>query len=107
MDDAVSGAGHAARRAATDFGPTRESPQGSYVNTFIRIRPTESRARRTSSDRRPAMAMRRIGSLLLLAMLAVVARGYSQEQAPEPSALTMPTLGDVMKFDVVSINVLA
>ena len=44
---ASCGAGHASRRAATDFGATCEFPQGSYANTLIRIRPTESRARRT------------------------------------------------------------
>lgn len=98
------GAGHASRRVATDFGATSESPQGSYADNLIRPRPTESRARRAISARR-AMAMRRIGSLLL-AMLAI-GGGYTLAQAQEPSDLTKLTLEELMKIDVVSTNVLA
>jgi len=53
------------------------------------------------------MAIRRIGSLLLLAMLATVGCGYTLAQAQEPSDLTKLTLEELMKIDVVSINVLA
>jgi hypothetical protein len=97
------GAGHASRRVATDFG-TCESPQGSYAHTLIRTRPTESRARRPISARR-ALAMRRRGSLLL-ARLAI-AGGHTLAQAQEPSDLTELTFEELMKIDVVSINVLA
>ena len=53
------------------------------------------------------MAIRRIGSLLLLAILATVGCGYTLAQAQEPSDLTKLTLEELMKIDVVSINVLA